>query len=495
MGSAKKKSEELSYMQTALPTGGRSKRSVRIQWGGLDRRYTTDTGELAREQNISTAEIPYLVPSQKRAAYKSGYLHPIDLFGFDDFLLCIYRTEQNVKIDYIKADGTVYSGFIKESGVSADDDYPRCVVQFNVYNSSQDVLGGEYDKKLLIFPDKLSMDFVINGDNTDERGVFTLSRITNMPDLKYACVHLSRLFGVDDGRIYASGFNDYSNWNLDTADESLANNAWCSPAQSNTRANSEFTGITTFANHVVAFKKSYMHELYNNKNPFRIQDIFAEGALSNKSICDTDGRLIFVSKDNVKIYTGSNPREIGNNLALDGLETAVGGSDGRFYYLYCKSLDNEVHIFVYDTLNSMWAEQECHSEVLSFAHTSGGMYMLCADGRIYKMDTGLYSHAWSFETDLCTGHSIDIKHIDKVQIMCDMASDSVLRVYALYGDEVFDERRSQLLCERKGAGRRCVRIRPRMTAEYGYRLRFEGFGYVKIYQMEIETSEGGELFV
>ena len=83
--------------------------------------------------------------------------------------------------------------------------------------------------------------------------------------LKYATVHLSRLFGVDDDRVYASGFNDYTNWNLDTVDEYNVNNAWVSPAQANTKANSSFTGITTFMNHVICFKENFMHEIYNNK--------------------------------------------------------------------------------------------------------------------------------------------------------------------------------------------------------------------------------------
>lgn len=481
------KKQEFAYLNATLPKGQSAKRSVRLQWGGLNRKYVIDSGELSMEKNISTSELPYLVPSQKRTAYKSGYQYPIGLYGFDDFLLCIYRKGAHVKMDYIKSDGTIYTGSLKISGVGPSDDYPRCIVQFNVYDTPTDVLNGEYVKKLLVFPDKLSMDFNIDAD-------FEFSKMTNMPDIQYACVHLSRVFGVDNDRIYASGYNDYANWNLDTADESLANNAWCSPAQSNTKANGDFTGITAFQNHIICFKRDFMHELYNNKNPFRIQDIFAEGAIDNRTIQDVDGRLIFVSDDGVKIYTGSNPRSIGGNLNIDNYKDAVAGTDGNYYYLYCKT-DNEPHIFVYDVQNSMWSEQECYSEVLSFAHNKNGMYMLCADGRIYQLNTDLYSHEWCFETDITLNKSIDIKHIDKIQILCDMGDDSRIAVYALYDGEEYDEKRSHMLCERFGAGRKAIRIKPRMTADYSFKLHFEGFGYVKIYQMEVVTSDGGELFV
>lgn len=482
------KKQEFAYLNTTIPTGQKAKKSVRLQWGGLNRRYIIDTGELSMEKNISTSELPHLVPSQKRTAYKSGYQHPIGLYGFDDFLLCIYREGAHVKMDYIKADGTIYTGSLKISGVGPSDDYPRCIVQFNVYDTPTDVLNGKYVKKLLVFPDKLSMDFNISEN-------FKFSQMTDMPDIQYACVHLSRVFGVDNDRIYASGYNDYANWNLDTADETLANNAWCSPAQSNTKANGDFTGITVFQNHIICFKHDFMHELYNNKNPFRIQDIFAEGAIDNRTIQDVDGRLIFVSDDGVKIYTGSNPRSIGGNLNIDSYKDAVAGTDGGYYYLYCKTKDNEPHIFVYDVQNSMWSEQECHSEVLSFAHNKNGMYMLCADGRIYQLDTGLYSHEWCFETDITLNRSADIKHIDKIQIVCDMGDDSRIAVYALYDGEEFNENTSHMLCERFGTGRKVIRVKPRMTADYSFKLHFEGFGYVKIYQMEVVTSDGGELFV
>lgn len=484
----KKKTEEFSYLASTLPEGSKAKRSVRVQWGGLNRLYTIDTGELSREMNISTAEFPYLVPSEKRTVLKGGYYNPIGLYGFDDFLLCIYRQGAHVSIDYIKSDGNIYTGDLKVSGVSASDDYPRCIVQFNVYDTPTDVLNGEYVKKLLIFPDKMSMDFNIEDD-------FEPAKMVDMPNIQYACVHLSRVFGVDSDRIYASGYNDYANWNLDTAEESLANNAWCSPAQSNTKANGEFTAITAFQNHIICFKRDFMHELYNNKNPFRIQDIFAEGTIDYRTVQDVDGKLIFVSADGVKIYTGSNPRKIDDCLNIGEYTKAVSGSDGRYYYLYCHTGDNEHRILVYDTKYGIWSERECFSEVISFAHNKNGMYMLSKDGRIYQMDSGLYSHKWSFETDIVLNKSVNITHIDKIQILCDMSDDSDISVYALYGDEEFDENTSHLLCRRSGEGRKVIRVRPRMTADYGFRLHFEGFGYARIYQMEIVTSDGGELFV
>ncbi len=500
------------------------------------------------ENNISTLEAPYLVPSQKRISILDDYTRPISMFGFDDFLLVIYRSGTSIYVDYIIYDAdedeyATYTGTLQNGGASSADEYPRCVVQFNVYDTPTDPVSGKYVKKLLIFPDKKSMDFEITEDgftisdmsvlvkeftpsgdkntppdtashnyyyrNTKTSDVYKWVDDTSnsensgwkvsvppaMPDIKYAAVHLSRLFGVDDDRVYASGYNDYTNWNLDTIDEYNESNAWCSPAQSNTKAGGVFTGITNFQGHIVCFKRDFMHEIYNTKNPFRIQDIYAEGAIDHRTIQDVDGRLIFVSADDVKIYTGSNPRIIGYYLNMSEYVNAVSGTDGRCYYLYCEDADENKRLFVYDTIAEHWSEQAIHDTVLSFAHNKHGMYMLCADGYIYKMNTGNYRHSWSFETDLITNETVNIKHIKKIQMFADIASGANIKAYILYDDEEFDENTSHLVYESTGYGQKAIRVKPRKTASYGIKLHIEGYGYVKLYELELFMENGGDLYV
>ena len=490
---------DLQYLQMPIPQGTGSQRMLKANWSGLNYRQVHDTGALSFESNISTCETPYLTPSQKRAVYKSGYANPICMYGFDDFLVIIYNSG-GAKIDYITAAGTVYTGDLKNT---LND--MRSIVKFNVYDTPTDPIGGKFVQKLLIFPDKKSMDFKISANFTPA----DLSvGINQMPDIKYAAVHLSRVFGVDDDRIYASGFNDYSNWNLNTIDDfDNPSNAWASPAQANTKANGKFTAITAFQNHIVCFKKDFMHELYNNKNPFRIQDIFSEGTIDNRSIQDVDGRLIFVGVDGVKVYTGGNPRLIGYNLGVGRFDKAVSGTDNRRYYLYCErtsknddGTDKKTHnLFVFDTLIDQWAEESIDSEVLSFAHNSTGMYMLCADGKIYKLDTGDFSQNWSFETDFTMAQTVDIKHIRKVQMYAEIANGSSLDAYILYDDEKFNSAASHKIFtynNTSGASQKVpIRVIPRQTANYAFKLRVNGYGYSRLYNLEWFVKQGGELFV
>lgn len=347
------------------------------------------------------------------------------------------------------------------------------------------------------------------------------------PNLKYAAVHLSRLFGVDEDRVHVSGFNDYANWNLDTVTETNESNAWSSAAQANTKANGEFTGITVYDNHVVCFKRDFMHEIYNNKNPFRLVDVYAEGSIDNRSIQEVDGKLIFVSEDEVKVYTGGNPRIIGYYLGIDKFTAAVSGSDGRNYYLYCeeKTKDkdgntvNNKYLFVYDTFVEQWSQRtiddgdnDSDSEVLSFAHNKNGMYMLTDKGIIYKLDTGKYNHDWSFETDMSTSltasssssyPTVSVKHISKLQMLAHIQKGAHMEIYALYDGEEYsdtwkDNNKAHLLWESGTDTEKDrmipIRLKPRMTANYGFKLHFEGNGYVRLYEMELRTTAGGELF-
>lgn len=638
----KKKENTLSYLQMPLPQGGRYSKMTKVAFGGLNKRYTIDSGDLTMESNISTNEYPYLTPSNRKKSILNNYKTPISMFAFDDFLIVVYYKENKILVDYITFDkkkpdtvDVVHTGVLQadKDKAKATIDMPRSVVQFNVYDTPTDPVSGQFVKKLLFFPDKASMFMRIveiedvstfdvetadtnvmyfrcddNGDKiysvvktlqgendengkptfynvhelvesetidektcflcdgmdvlkksfssrkeTDEDGVsvtvntppdtashnyYYFNVDTNemyrwvddeadsdnsgwkvcvapgMPDLKYATVHLSRVFGVDDDRVYASGYNDYTNWNLDTVDEYNESNAWCSPSQSNTKAGGNFTGITTFQNHVICFKRDFMHEIYNTKNPFRLQDIYAEGSIDNRTIQDVDGKLIFVSEDDVKIYTGSNPRIIGYNLNMSQYKYAVSGTDNRNYYLYCEDVSGKKYLYVYDTFTDLWSEQSIDSRVWSFAHNKNGMYMLCEEesgGVVYKMDTGDYSQQWSFETDLITNKTVDIKHIKKLQMLVDIPetingvdnladekNSAYMKVYILYDDEEFDEidnPDSRLVYSSNKSGKFPIRVKPRKTANYGFKLHFEGAGYIKIYELEIFVEAGGDMYV
>ena len=62
-----KKQNELQFGQVPLPQALKQYSLSKLNWSGLNRRQVIDTGALSMECNISTAEAPYLTPSQSRA--------------------------------------------------------------------------------------------------------------------------------------------------------------------------------------------------------------------------------------------------------------------------------------------------------------------------------------------------------------------------------------------------------------------------------------------
>ena len=57
--------------------------------------------------------------------------------------------------------------------------------------------------------------------------------------------------------------------------------------------------------------------------------------------------------------------------------------------------------------------------------------MLTDDNKIYKLNDMEYNHSWALETDFNVEGTINIKHIQKIQILAEIASGSALRAYIL----------------------------------------------------------------
>lgn len=360
-----------------------------------------------------------------------------------------------------------------------------------------------YDDRISLDKDRPWLRWVTDSDgNADLSGgaeyeIDKAEKIDGVPKLHYVCTAHQRLFGIDEGRVFASGYNDYANWNLDTVDDFSADNAWMSSTQSGNGG--ENTGIAAYGGSVFVFKKDCTFEIVNTKNPFRITEAFPVGAIGQRAIQVVGSFLIFVSEDSVMLYNGTALKNIGYKLNIDRFREAVTGGDGRNFYLYCTTGYGEKRLFVYDTLTGLWGEEAVESEIVGFSKNNLGMYALTGEGEIYRLDTENYNHDWFIETDFFTNNSVDIKHIKKVQMLADIYSGSIVRAYILYDGEKFDREKAHLIFEKENTGDKAVklpiRVLPRRTASYGFKIRIEGTGYAKLYQMELGLTGGGEKYV
>lgn len=525
---------EFSYLNAYLPQGNSVYKITKQSFGVLNEKNTSDGNCITKCENISMDGYPQIVPRKRWEFFNknNSYYDDVRAFcGFSDRLFIIYSDGSKINLDIYKEKSLAVTLELQ----STTDDLKRSIVLFNVANTNTEsgtanIMEVTYTKKVLIFPDKKSFDFdtdfgALNSSQISE----ILKNITDMPDIKQAVVHNSRLFGISDDMVFASAYNDYSGWTLDTVgitdsegnvtdtgyDE---NHAWCSTAQSNTRASGDFVGITTFDGYVVCFKKDYMQEVYGTYNPFRINDVYADGATDGRSIQVVGSKLIFASKDYIKVYTGSQPKIISYPLDISDIKEAVSGTDGRKYYVFLKygtqyadSGDYKNKAFlVYDTLTESWVHySESEGDILGFANNNDGMYAV-RGGNIIKLECDGYSGVeWSFDTDFTVDGSIDMRHVHKLQILCEMGPKSEMSVYML-SRGAFDEEnygykentyKKTLLATAINEDTavnylKTIRIYPnKNTANYGFKLRFEGVGYVKLYNTEIFVRQGGTLNV
>lgn len=652
---AKKKENELTYLQYPLPQGGRAGKMTKLDWSGLNYRNTKDTGEISKELNISTHFAPFLTPSEVKKEIKGGVFEQY----YDNSYIGgnkVQDWDEETKTEIFPADikyleGHYFiQGYYGESQTSdgTSEQVQKCIYQvydkkFKLMQSvMKDAVPGSYSgagvisfsyfenytditqintgKSILYFPrgktengmvahsnvmpevvtlkrhfhdlkSTEAMEILLGeylGKNCRQKGVYYLiecatdkdkneepifpggdvltkdnslvaytnsprgkhlkryyfnikqpyciydgktgwygideaesisiekaTEVTEVPDIYYACTAHQRLFGINDSQVFASGYNDYANWALDTATEYSAENAWMSSTQSSDGGRN--VGIIAYGGSVFVFKEESTLEIVNTKNPFRINEIFSVGAIDQKGIQVVGNYLIFVSHDGVKLYNGASLKDIGYKLNIDKVNSVVSGTDGRKFYMSAEINDEgEKRLFVYDSLTGLWAEEDTGEETIivpgenegetiestrqiefvGFCNSDDGFLGLTSSGKVFKLDTKDYNHEWFIETDFFTNNSVDIKHIQKVQMLCDIAPGSSIKAYILYDDEEFNPETSHKIFERQNTTEKeikiPIRVIPRKTANYGFKIRIEGKGFSKLYQMELGITGGGE---
>jgi hypothetical protein len=467
----------------AIPAGESRYRIVRWGWGGLNKTSIIDTGD------ITDADGVYINPPYVDAAPSptviAHYTEPVGIFAFSGILLVLYRQNGKIMMDY-RTDTAVYTGIISDAKGTDEDFLPRSIVQFNVAENTENIVSSTYNRRLLIFPDKVAMDRDITAS-----GFVADSLGDAYPNLKYATVYGSRVFGVDDNLVYASSYNDYADWDLDTADDVSDANAWVSMSQSNVKADGAFTDITIYDNHVVLFKRDFTQLVYNNKNPFRIVDVTAYGDDNPFAVTETEGTLFFASKDMVYAFTGGIPQAIAENIAPIDLRGACMGSYKDRTYICAGNM-------LYRFKGGAWSQKALQSHIRQFASNETGLFGITEDGDILAIDSqelgNTYTGTWYFETDLMASGRLDIRRVKKISVLCQIEEGASLSVYLLKDFEKFDADKSHEVLTSSGHGMRTLCCLVRGTSAGMHRLRFVGNGKVRIYALEMHVSWGGEIY-
>lgn len=440
----------------------------------------------------------------------------------------------------------------------------RTIKEFNVYNSTVDPVGTDTTKKILVFPDKVSIpdidgflwywsdpnketelipdtkyfddlgvsenriyyNFTGSPGNYIVKNVFFYAYIYNenkekyewkwqstentnkalaylgdaFPNIKYACVNNQRLYGVDDVRVYVSGYNNYADFALDTADSdySTAAGAWAVTTQASASRGGTFTAIVGFGEEAIAFKDNYMYRITGTTNPFRLRELCAVGCVDARSICELDGRLYFASQNAIYAYRdGYLPTPISTSIEpeIRNVQSAVGYIEDNRYHVIINNKE-----YIYDTLNGKWTMNHNADSIVAYAYKSDTIAdeVNKPDELVFATDTGFlkqsdsYLDEWSFQTDFVNNFTSDLKKPHKLQLMYEIDPKASMRI------TLSDESSEALIysCTNGESMRRinCARVLLRCDDLVNYSIKISGSGYVKLHAMEIIYEAGGELF-
>ena len=360
---------------------------------GIDRRYGAPFGSVFKGMGAVCTDGKTLhgAPAWEKVYTVPDTLYPQSLTAVDGglFSMCrllgkfgdAYIQDENMHLVVYKEDGRVYTSLPvaarwenEEIPLASDINAPRSMVQFNVYSGEGkllNALGEAYDKKLLIFPDKMSVDLPVNTDGfrvkhmEEERG--------DVPNLNYVTVQGGRLFGVDGGRIYASAYNDPWDWQVDTPLDIGAENAWVTATGADTRGDGDFRGVCAYDGKVWAMKEDFGHIVCGESNPFTVKDTDAIGAIDARGIARGDGRLFFIRSDGVWMAEGSSAAVISDPLCINRFTTGICTySNGVLYVAEGESL------YLYHVKSGSWSAIPLpeHGTLVSLVAGGQGVYAL-----------------------------------------------------------------------------------------------------------------------
>jgi len=314
-----------------------------ILFSGINKNELIDDTEISSGKNLDTLNLPAISP-RKPLNTIATLTAPQNLYVF------------NKKLVYTDGTSFYYDGVAKGTVTAGE----KSMVDFN--------------GKIVIFPDLKYYDFI-----TDTFGTFTCPY-----EIQYATVHYNRIFGIKGSNVYASKVGEFNVWD-DYSGTEL--DSWGADVYSP----GDFTGITSYQDHVVFFKRDQMYELYGyTPSQFRILETAKVGCISNKTITEVGGVLYFMSEAGVCSYSGGFPRVVSDKLALENVATAAMGGDGRKVYI---SVDG--YTYIYDTQMDTFLPymEEC----IDFAAGDNSFFALTTD-TLYEIGEGTDPVAWEVVT-------------------------------------------------------------------------------------------------
>ena len=317
-----------------------------------------------------------------------------------------------------------------------------------------------------------------------------------MPELDFVIESENRLWGCRYGvalngqivnEIYASKLGDFKNWNCFAG---ISTDSYVASVGTD----GQFTGAITHLGYPLFFKENCMHKVYGNYPAnYQIQTTACRGVKKgcSKSLSIVNEVLYYKSQSAICSYDGSLPVEISSALGEEIYSNAVAGSLGNKYYISMQDMNEQYHLFVYDTLKGMWhREDNLHAK--EFCTCRGDLYFIEGNKIKTILGTGTKDTSnvkWMAETGVIGTDSPDKKYISRLDIRLSISIGTRVHIYIQYDSNGEWEHKFTMTGMKLGSF--SVPIRPRRCDHL--RLRIEGDGEAKIYSICKTIEQGSNI--
>lgn len=325
------------------------------------------------------------------------------------------------------------------------------------------------------------MNFADSVAKLNGLGEITIQRIAQ-PDLQYICAHEGRLWGVDGDTIYASKLGDPKVFETETTTQ-------VDPWNTMVATDGEWTGIVSYSGTLLAFKEHVLHKIIGTlPENYQVYTYNVEGIKPgcHKSAVVIGEVLYYVGRGGVYAYGGNTPGLISGDFGVVRYADAVGGTDGRDYYLSARREDTGGYeLLVLDTYNGIWLCED-DLRVGNFDFYDGDLYALDLDGgHVTKFGSGSETVTWSAVTGKMFEDSFNRKLYTRFIVRVDMDAGSVIRMEASHdGGEWI-----KIYEYTAGSDKTLeVPILPRRCDNF--RLRISGRGFIRLRGIAREYREG-----
>ena len=330
---------------------------------------------------------------------------------------------------------------------------------------------------------------------TTQESAITIKR--QMPNMDFVIESENRLWGCRYGtalngevvnEIYASKLGDFKNWNCFMG---ISTDSYVVSVGTD----GQFTGAIAYLGYPLFFKENCMHKIYGNYPAnYQILTTTCRGVQNgcSRSLAIVNETLYYKSRSSVCVYDGSLPVEISAALGDMSYHDAVAGGLGNKYYISMADMNEEYHLFVYDSKKGMW-HREDNTHALAFCTCRGELYYMDATNVIKTVtgsgtvDTSVIK--WVAETGVIGTDSPDKKYISRLDVRLSLTLGA--RVFFFIQYDSINEWEHLFTMVGTTLTSFAVPIKPKRCDHF--RLRIEGEGDAKIYSICKTIEQGSDL--